>query len=96
MKMEQAKRLDVLIKEYIRNEGLGDAMRLVEIGHAWDAAVGEHVAKLTINKQFTDGKLICAISSSVVRSQLYFQRDAIVASINRQLKERVINVLILK
>lgn len=52
---------------------------------AWDRASG--ASKFTLKRFFRDGKLYVTLSSSVIRSQLYFQKDALVEKINAILAE---------
>jgi hypothetical protein len=40
--------------------------------------------------------LYAHISSSIIRSELFYRRDAIAAEINRVSKVRLVNVLIIK
>ena len=53
------------------------------IFEAWDAVSG--ASRYTIDRFFRDGMLYCTISSSVVRNQLYFQRDVLVRQMNEYL-----------
>ena len=49
---------------------------------AWDKVTG--AAPYTLSKYVKNGVLYCTISSSVVRNQLFFNKDAIVDAINRE------------
>ena len=96
MKMEQARRLGDIIAQVINQMQLQEPLQRIEIYKAWDKVVGDHVAGLTTNKYFTNGRLYCKLGSSVVRSQLYFPLESIRASINLQLKENVVKEVILR
>ncbi len=50
---------------------------------AWDSVTG--AAPYTISKFVKNHVLYCSISSSVIRNQLFFQRDAIIEAINRMI-----------
>lgn len=50
------------------------------IFQAWDDASGAE--RFTLKRYYRDGKLYVTIGSSVVRSQLLFQKDALVEKIN--------------
>ena len=86
----------VIIAQVINQMQLQEPLQRIEIYKAWDKVVGDHVAGLTTNKYFTNGRLYCKLGSSVVRSQLYFQLESIRASINLQLKENVVKEVILR
>ena len=57
MKMEQARRLGDIIAQVINQMQLQEPLRRIEIYKAWDKVVGDHVASLTTNKYFTNGRL---------------------------------------
>ena len=96
MNRENAKKIDLIIEQFIRSEGLADGLLRVRIFEAWDIVVGEDVARYTSNKFFRDGKLFCSIGSSVLRSQLYFQRDTIREQINSLLSGDHVVEIVLK
>ncbi len=52
---------------------------------AWDDVSG--AAGYTLKKYFRDGKLYITVSSSVLRNQLYFQKDVLLAKMNQLLSQ---------
>ena len=72
--------LDELIHEYLKVNRLSAALNTQRIFAAWDTASG--AARCTVRRFFRDGKLYITVDSSVVRSQLSFQRDVLVEKIN--------------
>lgn len=71
------------IREYLRQCKLASGLNTQRVFAAWDDASG--AAPYTVRRFFRDGKLYITLSSSVVRSQLYFQKDALVEKINAML-----------
>lgn len=69
-----------LLKEYIRVNRLAKGLNTQRIFKAWEDASG--AGKYTIRKFYRDGRLFITVDSSVVRSQLLFQREALVEKIN--------------
>ena len=69
-----------LIAQYIREMKLSSGFNCLRIFEAWDVVSG--ASRYTIDRFFRDGMLYCTISSSVVRNQLYFQRDVLVKKMN--------------
>jgi hypothetical protein len=69
-----------LIAQYIREMKLSSGFNRQRIFEAWDEVSG--ASRYTIDRFFRDGMLYCTISSSVVRNQLYFQRDVLVQKMN--------------
>jgi len=77
--------LEDLIHEYLRAGHLTAPLNTRRIFAAWDAASG--AARYTVRRFFRDGKLYITVDSSVVRSQLSFQRQELVDKINALLAQ---------
>lgn len=72
--------LSDLIRTWLKSEHLTASLNTQRIFAAWDAASG--AGRYTVRRYFRDGRLYITVDSSVVRSQLYFQREALVDKIN--------------
>lgn len=72
--------MDALIREFLRQNRLSARLNARRIFAAWDAASG--AGRYTVRRYFRDGKLYITVDSSVLRSQLSFQRQALVGKIN--------------
>ena len=77
--------MDELVKMYIDSMKLSSGLNTRRIFAAWDEVSG--AGKFTVKKYFRAGKLYITLNSSVVRSQLHFQKDAIVEKINAALRQ---------
>lgn len=88
--------LSVLLEEFVEQQGIGLQMERVELFNAWDEVVGGAVAQRTTNKFFRDGILYCAISSSVVRSQLVFSLEAYRRELNEKMGKELVKKIVLK
>ena len=77
--------LSELIHEYLRASKLASGLNTQRIFAAWDAASG--AGRYTIRRFFRDGKLYITVDSSVVRSQLSFQRETLLAKVNALLAQ---------
>ena len=69
----------------LRQNGLAPEFNRRRIDSAWDEASG--AGAYTIRRYFKDGKLYVTVNSSVLRSQLHFQKAALLESMNRLLGE---------
>lgn len=96
MEREDAKTLDVLVEKYLSKFGIAKELTRIQVFEAWNKAVGKVASDATVNKFFKDGILYCTISSSVLRSQLYFQIDVIKKKINGELSSPIVNKIVLK
>lgn len=68
------------LKDFLKINRLTTGLNTQLVFEAWDNASG--AARYTTRRYYRDGKLYITLSSSVVRSQLYFQRDTLVEKIN--------------
>ena len=80
---KDAQGMEELIGLYIREMKLVSGFNRQRVFEAWDAVSGASI--YTIDRFFRDGMLYCTISSSVVRNQLYFQREVLLQQINEYL-----------
>ena len=96
MKRENTQLISVIIQEFIKEAQLEEGLLRVKIFKVWDLVVGEAGARATTNKFFRDGILYCTINSSMVRTQLYYRRDNIVAQMNKMLSGNYVSKLILR
>ena len=96
MKRENTQLISVIIKEYIKEAQLEDGLLRVKIFQVWDLIVGETGSRETTNKFFKDGILYCTVNSSMIRTQLYYRSEDIVAQMNKMLSGNYVSKLILK
>ena len=82
---KEAVSMEEVVSRYIKSMKIAAGLNQQRIFDAWDQCSG--AAQYTLKKFFRGGKLYITLNSSVIRSQLYFQRDLIVAKINAVLKD---------
>lgn len=85
MPRKSAIEMKELMHQYIKVMGLSSYINRQCIFAAWDKVSG--ASQFTLNQFVKDGILYCNISSSMVRNQLYFQRDSLVRKINEELEK---------
>ena len=77
--------MDELVAMFIKNMRLTAGLNRQRIFEAWDACSG--AGPYTLRRYFRGGKLYITLSSSVIRNQLLFQKDALVEKMNAYLSE---------
>lgn len=82
---KEAVGMDELIRQYVRAMRLEAGLNTQRVFDAWDVVSG--VSSFTLRKFYKDGILYVSLSSSMVRNQLDFQKDALVAGMNRFLAD---------
>lgn len=78
-----------LVPMFLKLSGMTQVVNENLILTAWDRVTG--AGPYTLKKYLKEGTLVCHISSSVVRNQLYFQKDEIVAAINAEVASDPVN-----
>lgn len=96
MKRENTQLIKTVLQEFIKEEHLEEGLRRVRIFSTWDLVVGAAGARATINKFYRDGVLYCTISSSIIRTQLLYRKDDIIARMNSSLNAPLITRIVLK
>ena len=67
-----------------------------ELPETWRRVVGDAVADLTVQLQLHRRILYVAVRSSVVRSELLYQREALRQELNRRSRVPIIDSIIIK
>ena len=82
---KEAQGMQELVELYIKEMKLTSGFNRQRIFEAWDVVSG--ASRFTLDRFFRDGMLYCTISSSVVRNQLYFQKEILVQMLNEELRK---------
>ena len=85
MRRQNAVGMDELVKQFIREMRLANGINRQRIEDAWNQVSG--ASRYTLGTNYADGTLYCTLSSSIVRNQLYFQKDFILQGVNDFLKK---------
>jgi hypothetical protein len=96
MKRENTQLIKAIIEEIIKEERLEEGLSRARLFKAWDLVVGETGANATTNKYFKDGVLYCTVNSSILRTQMYYRKEDIIAHMNKMLNGTIVTKLILK
>lgn len=83
LKRKTAYDMQEIVRMYIRAMKLSSGLNRQCIFRAWEDASG--AGNYTLKKFYRDGKLYITVSSSVIRNQLYFQKDVLVEKMNEML-----------
>jgi hypothetical protein len=96
MKRENTQLIKAIIEEFIKEERLEEGLNRARLFKAWDLVVGETGANATTNKYFKDGVLYCTVNSSILRTQMYYRKEDIIAHMNKMLNGTIVSKIILK
>ena len=77
--------MEELVQQYIKSMKISSGLNTHRISAAWDQASG--AAAYTIKRYYRGGRLYITLSSSVVRSQLSLQKEALIEKMNALLSQ---------
>ena len=84
------------LERLLGDSPLAEGLKYSRVCEAWDTAVGDAIAHVTLSKTFESGTLTVRLSSSVVRMHLEMSKDEIRSRINEALGDNVVKTLILR
>lgn len=96
MKRKNAQPIGEVLEEFFSQPYIAARLAESRIPEAWREVVGTRGAAATTDLVLENRVLYAHISSSILRNELFYRRDAIAAEINRVLGVKLVNVLIVK
>ena len=85
IKRKDALSMEEVVDEFIKSMKLASGLNTQRIFTAWDECSG--AAPYTLKRFFRSGTLYVTVSSSVIRNQLLFQKEALIEKMNARLSE---------
>ncbi len=85
-----------LLEEFFRRPYIAAKVAEGKLPDTWRAIVGDRAADLTTQLKLENRILHVRIQSSVLRQELFFQREALREEINRRSGVRLINAVIIR
>lgn len=85
-----------VLKEFFSRPYVAAKVAEGRLPDTWREIVGDRVADLTTSLKLENHVLTAHISSSVVRSELFYRRESLMQEINRISGVRLVNVVIIK
>ena len=85
-----------VLKEFFSRPYVAAKVAEGRLPDTWREIVGDRVADLTTSLKLENHVLTAHISSSVVRSELFYRRESLMQEINRVSGVRLVNVVIIR
>ncbi|HIY68539.1 MAG TPA: DUF721 domain-containing protein [Candidatus Alistipes intestinigallinarum] len=85
-----------LLDEFFKRPYVAAKVAEGKLPDTWREIVGDRVAELTTELRFEKHILHVRIQSSVVRSELFYQREALKEEINRRSGVQLVNAVIIR
>ena len=84
------------INSFVQNSKLEKGLDTVRVERAWRERMGNGVYNYTNSIRLHNGTLYVSLSSSVLRQELSYGKDKIIAIINEELGKELVKKLILR
>ncbi|MDE7006190.1 DUF721 domain-containing protein [uncultured Alistipes sp.] len=85
-----------LLDEFFRRPHIAAKVAEGKLPETWRAIVGDRAADLTTDLRLERHILHVRIQSGVLRTELFYQRDALRDEINRRSGVRIVNAVIIR
>lgn len=85
-----------LLDEFFKRPHIAAKVAEGKLPDTWRAIVGDRAAELTTELRLENHILHARIQSSVLRSELFYQREALKEEINRRSGIRLVNAVIIR
>jgi len=89
-------KIDDLMKSFVKENKLEKGLNKVNVEAAWRAMMGNGVNTYTTSVKLHKDVLYVELSSSVLREELSYGKDKIIAMLNESLGKNLITKLILR
>jgi predicted nucleic acid-binding Zn ribbon protein len=95
MKRTNSEQIGVLLRQYLRQQGLESPLNEYRLIQGWSHVMGPIVARCTRNLVIRNQTLYVQLSSPVLRQELFMQRRELVERLNAYVGAQVICDLML-
>ncbi len=85
LRRQEAVGMDRLVDQFIKEMKLSSGLKKQRAEEAWSKVSG--AGRYTLGVSLFKGVMTCTLSSSVVRNQLYLQRDVLLQALNEVLEK---------
>jgi hypothetical protein len=89
-------KINEVLASFVENNKLEKGLDSVNVANAWRELMGNGVNNYTSSIKLHKGTLYVALNSSVLREELAYGKDKIIAMINEELGKEVIKKVILR
>ena len=89
-------KIGVILANFVKNSKLKNGLENVQIEKAWQELMGKGVQNYTSSVKIYKGTLYVYLTSSVLRQELGYGKDKIIALINDHMGRELVKKIILK
>ena len=82
------------MKEFISTNNLEKGLQLVTVKKAWNIVMGKAITKYTTQIKLKNNVLYVSLSSSVLRQELSYGKEKIIALLNEEAGDEIVKKII--
>lgn len=92
----RTQKIDGLVEAVLKQMGLYQQYKEREICNIWPEVVGQMIASRTKSVSMTNGRLLVAFSSAVVRNEIMMVKEGLIKALNDKLGEQIVKEIIIR
>ncbi|MFI3306813.1 MAG: DUF721 domain-containing protein [Rikenellaceae bacterium] len=96
MRRTQTMLIGDILKEFFERPYIAARLAEAKLPETWRTVVGDQVANMTSELRFDNGILHVKIESSLIRQELFYQREALKERINEVSKAKLVGAVIVR
>ena len=96
MKRNNTEQIGVVLRQFLRQQGLETPLNEYRLVDAWKDVVGPVITRYTTNLFIKNQVLYVSLSSSVIRQELMMGRELLVRTLNQRVGATVITNIIFR
>lgn len=96
MKRTKTQTIGEILDDFFKRPYVAAKIAEGRLEEYWSEIVGEYVASQTLSLRLENHILYVAVSSGVVRSELFFRRDELMKLLNERARVKLINAIIIR
>jgi len=96
MRRSKTQKIDELIRQVLSESNLDGKLKEYELVNSWEKVIGKTVANATTDIFIRNRKLFVKIRSSVIRNELLMIREGLVRALNREVKAKIIDDIVIR
>lgn len=92
----KTQKLDKLVELVLKELGLEQKLKELEIAEIWPEVVGNMIASRTRKLYIDEGRLFVSFTSAVVRNEILMVKEGVIAALNEKIGSPLVKDIIIK
>ncbi len=89
-------KMESMIDNFLNQKKISDGIFNVKINKAWKNSVGNKIYKHTKSIYYKNGNLFIQVDNPILKQEIVYSKGAIIKLLNKEIKQEIIEKIILK